>query len=598
MDEERYGLGPPISIEELVIIDCDSRHGRSVAHSASTETGSSDAIDAAGRRYGWPMREHVEPWWKSAVIYQVYPRSFADSDGDGYGDLPGLIGRLDYLAWLGVDGVWLSPFYPSPNVDWGYDVSDHKDVHPDFGSLEDFDRLIAEAHRRGLRVLVDFVMNHTSDQHPWFTESRSSTGNPKRDWYVWHGGDQPPNNWVSVFGGPAWERDDATGEWYYHCFAVEQPDLNWHNSEVREAMWDIMRFWADRGVDGFRLDAIATIFEAAGLPDHDASFRHIDLVNQRFEDGPDRFDWEELLGDQIRQPPIHALMRELRMVVDEYDDLIIVGEDDRLEFHGNGHDELPLVFNFPLMNEPLSPLFVKQNQEERLPLIPDGSWPCNATGSHDAGHAAARFTRRRDEWARIAATLVTLLKGTAVVYQGDEIGMIDSELLEIEAHTDLLGRWYHREAISQLGLEHDIATARAAAFSRDGCRTPMQWDSSNAGGFTTGDPWLPVHPNHKSDVSVAAQIEDPDSLLTWYRSLIALRHARPSIAWGDQAIVRVDRSVLIFERTTPGERTVVAINMAEAHETIDPSGAVLLSTSPDPTGDLAPFEVRVIASGT
>jgi len=544
------------------------------------------------------VSERVEPWWKSAVIYQVYPRSFADSNGNGHGDLPGLIGRLDYLAWLGVDAVWLSPFYPSPNIDWGYDVSNYKDVHPDFGSLEDFDLLVDEAHRRDLRVLIDLVMNHTSDQHPWFVESRSSTDNPKRNWYVWHDGDRPPNNWVSVFGGPAWEQDDATGAWYYHFFAAQQPDLNWHNPDVREAMWDVARFWADRGVDGFRLDAISTIFEDPGLRDHNALYRHIDLVNQRFEDGPDRFDWEELLGNQIRQPPIHDLMRELRMVIDEYDDLVLVGEDDHLEFHGNGHDELPLVFNFPLMNGPLSPSFVKNNQQDRLPLIPDGSWPCNATGNHDAGHVATRFTRHRDEWARVTAALVMLLQGTAVMYQGDEIGMTDSELLEIEIHADLIGRWYYREALDELGLDPEIAAVRAAAFSRDGCRTPMQWDPSNAGGFTAGDPWLPVHPNHATGISVVAQQGNPDSMLSWYRSLIALRRALPSIGHGDQTITRADDAVLIFERATPAERTVIAINMTDGYEAIEPYGAVLLSSDTVPSDDLAPFEIRVIASGT
>ncbi|MEN8233567.1 MAG: alpha-glucosidase [Actinomycetota bacterium] len=541
----------------------------------------------------------MSEWWKSAVVYQIYPRSFADANGDGHGDLPGLIDRLDYLAWLGVDAVWLSPHYPSPNVDWGYDVSDYTGVHPDFGTLDDFDRLVDEAHRRDLHVLADLVLNHTSDQHPWFVESRSSHGNPKRDWYVWRDGDDPPNNWVSAFGGPAWTKDETTGAWYYHFFAPEQPDLNWHNPEVRAAMWDVVRFWADRGVDGFRLDAVATIFEANGLPGHTASYRHVELIDQRFTDDPDRFDWEELLGYQIRQPPLYDLVAEIRGVADDCGDLLLIGEDDRLEYHGDGTNGLHLVFNFPLMEKTLTPRLVRENQETRLPAIPAGSWPCNVTGNHDAGHAASRFESHRDEWSRIVGALTLLLKGTAVIYQGDEIGMTDTAFQETEHHTDMIGRWYEQEAVSVLGLAPAVAAERAAAFSRDRCRTPMQWDASPNAGFTTGGPWLPVHPNHRDRVNVADERDDAGSMLSWYRRLIALRRSRPSIDLGDQQILRADDAVLVFSRTLEDEQTIVAVNMTEAPARCElADGVVLLSTEQSPADQLTPFEIRVIASKT
>ena len=536
-------------------------------------------------------------WWKSAVIYQIYPRSFADANGDGIGDLRGIAGKLDYLSWLGVDAIWLSPHYPSPNVDWGYDVSDYCNVHPDFGTLDDFDLLIDEARRRDIRVIIDLVLNHTSDRHPWFIESRSSPDNPKRDWYVWCDGDEPPNNWVSAFGGPAWTRDPSTGSWYYHFFTPEQPDLNWHNPEVRAAMWDVLDFWSARGVDGFRLDAIATIFEADGLPDHSATYRHVDLIDQRFSDDPLRFDWEELLGHQIRQPPLYDLIAELRGVADDHGDLLLIGEDDRLDYHGDGTNGLHLVFNFPLMEGPLSPAFVRKNQQERLPCIPDGAWPCNVTGNHDAGHAASRFRVARDAWCRIVAALTMLLQGTAVVYQGDEIGMVDTAFADTTAHKDMIGPWYERQAVEVLGLEPAVAAQRAAMFSRDRCRTPMQWDGSRHAGFTTGEPWLPAHPNHRDGIAVAAERDDPASILSWYREVISLRRSRPSLALGDQHVLRADDAVLVFSRTARDEQTIVAINMANSPAACElGDGQVVLSTEAEPGNHLAPFEIRVIAS--
>jgi alpha-glucosidase len=301
-------------------------------------------------------------WWQRAVFYQIYPRSFADGNADGIGDFPGMTARLDYLRDLGIDAIWLSPHYPSPFLDCGYDISDFVDVGPEYGTLEDFTLFLHEAHARGIRVILDLVLNHTSDQHPWFVESRSSCNNPRRDWYIWRDSkdDGPPNNWVSIFGGSAWERDPRTGQYYYHAFLKEQPDLNWRNPEVKRAMWDVVRFWLDLGVDGFRLDAIATIFEHPALPDHSLPLAPDEVVNANMLPME---EYQQLMRFQIQQLGLHELMQELRALVDEYPgDRVLVGEDEDVAFHGTGDDELHLIFNFPLMRvERLSPAHIRAN---------------------------------------------------------------------------------------------------------------------------------------------------------------------------------------------------------------------------------------------
>ena len=353
-----------------------------------------------------------QPWWQSAVFYQIYPRSFADGNGDGIGDLWGALDKLDYLEWLGIDAVWISPHYPSPQADIGYDVSDYVDVNPEYGDLALFDRFLAEAHRRGIRVLVDLVINHSSDQHPWFLESRSSADNPKADWYVWHPGvvaadgtRQPPNNWISPFGGPAWTWDEVRGEYFYHYFLAEQPDLNWHNPDLAAAMWDAVRFWLDRGVDGFRIDALGTIFEDPEMADHTSPYTLADLIDLRFAPGSIAGDpgelWDALAGGQRDLPEVHDVMKGLRLVLEEYDDRVLVGETGELAYHGDGTDELQLVFNFPLADvRELTPEFVRDNQRKRLPAIPDGAWPCNTFNNHDRDRIRSSGIERQDDTVR------------------------------------------------------------------------------------------------------------------------------------------------------------------------------------------------------
>jgi alpha-glucosidase len=312
-------------------------------------------------------------WWQRAVFYQIYPRSFADDNGDGIGDFPGINAKLDYLVELGIDAVWLSPHYPSPFLDCGYDISDYCAVAPEYGSLQDFATFVEEAHARNIRVILDLVLNHTSDQHPWFVESRSGRDNPKRDWYIWRDGRNagPPNNWASIFGGSAWELDAATGQYYYHAFLKEQPDLNWRNPEVKAAMWDVVRFWLDLGVDGFRLDAIATVFEDPDLPDQTLVSSPDEIIDANMLALD---DYRQLLRYQLKQPGLHELLQELRVLIDHYPgERVLIGEDEDVAFHGTANDELHLVFNFPLMQtERLTPAHVIANQKMRLAALPAG----------------------------------------------------------------------------------------------------------------------------------------------------------------------------------------------------------------------------------
>jgi alpha-glucosidase len=325
-------------------------------------------------------------WWQQAVFYQIYPRSFADGNGDGIGDFAGIIAHLDYLRDLGVDALWLAPHYPSPFLDCGYDITDYTGVGPEYGTLEDFVRFLQAAHARRLRVIIDSVLNHTSDQHPWFAASRSRRDHPQRDWYIWRDpapGGGPPNNWASIFGGSAWTYDEPTGQYYYHAFLPAQPDLNWRNPAVKAAIWDALRFWLDLGVDGFRLDAIATIFEHPALPDHTLPIAADEVVDANQLPAE---QYRELLRFQLKQPGLHELMQELRALVDRYPgERVLVGEEDDLAFHGAGDDELHLVFNFPLMQaERLTPAQIRANQALRLAALPPGAWPCNTLGNHDA----------------------------------------------------------------------------------------------------------------------------------------------------------------------------------------------------------------------
>jgi len=558
-------------------------------------------------------------WWQTAVFYQIYPHSFADGDGNGIGDLHGVIDRLDYLQDLGIDALWFSPHYPSPFFDCGYDVADYTDVAPEYGTLDDFKRLLDGAHRRGIRIILDLVLNHTSHQHPWFIESRSSRLNPKRDWYIWRDGvdGTPPNNWHSHFGGPAWEYDPATDQYYYHFFMKEQPDLNWHNPDVKQALWNAVRFWLDMGVDGFRLDAIDTIFEDPALPDHTAPMTQVELYRAAVDASSDkeRRQLDEprqlMKQHQINQPGLHELMQELRSVIDEYPNRMLVGEAAAVAFYGDGTNELHMVFNFPLMKtKRLTPGWVRANQQERLAALPAGAWPCNTLGNHDSARVFSRFGDGKNDatLARISLALMLTLRGTPFLYNGEEIGMTDFVLEDISQARDVpLARWAAVIA-EEMGLPPAEALATINRLSRDKCRTPMQWDKTPNGGFCPAgvQPWLPVNPNYAQGINVADQTADPNSLLAFYRSMLQMRKRTPALIVGDYTPLHEEsEDYLAFLRSGKEQTCLVVLNMSDQAHTpsfdLGAAKARLVFSSHERDGDtddisqltIAPFEIYI-----
>jgi alpha-glucosidase len=586
-------------------------------------------------------------WWQTAVFYQIYPRSFADGNGDGIGDFPGITSKLDHLRDLGVGAVWLSPHFPSPQADCGYDITDYTGVAPEHGTLEDFTTFLREAHARGMRVILDLVLNHTSVEHPWFQESRASRASPKRDWYIWRDGKDggPPNNWVSVFGGSAWELDAVTGQYYYHFHLTEQPDLNWRNPEVKQAIWDAARFWLDLGVDGFRLDAVFTIFEHPDLPNHTATPSLADPLGllmamvgadegvtpsaavdtpptvaldeaaprqPRLDRQRAAVEFQQLLRYQREQPGVHELMQELRALVNEYPgDRVLIGEADDVAYYGAGDDELHLVFNFPLMHtRRLTPAHIRSNQTERLAALPRGAWPCNTLGNHDAPRLWSRYGDGINDaaLARVHAALILTLKGTPFLYYGEEIGMTDLELTDLRQIRDTAGLLQYRRLAEVLGLSPAQAAKRVARMTRDRCRTPLQWADAPNGGFSPEGvtPWLPTNPNYAQGVNVADQEGDPASLLSFYRRLIALRRATPALVVGAYAPVDENaKDYLAFTRSTPDQTVLVALNFSELPQTSalslpHPQARLLFSSTKRPAQtidlaqlELAPFEVSI-----
>src|SRR5262245_36808783 len=503
-------------------------------------------------------------WWQRGVIYQIYPRSFQDSNGDGIGDLDGITARLDHLAGLGVDAIWISPIFLSPMADFGYDVADYRAIDPIFGTLADFDRLVAAAHDRGLRVILDFVPNHTSDQHPWFQESRSSRANGKRDWYIWHspGGDGgPPNNWVSEFGGSAWAFDAASGQYYYHAYLKEQPDLNWRNPAVQAAMLDVLRFWFARGVDGFRVDAIHHLIE-----------------DDQLRDNPPDPKWREGMSPARRlirvhtmdQPEVHEAIAAMRRVADSYGGRVMIGEaylpiDRMMAYYGVDLTGFHLPFNFHLMSTPWNPTAVAALIQAYERALPRGGWPNWVLGNHDRSRVASRLG---PEQARVAAMLLLTLRGTPTIYQGEEIGMRD---VAIPRHR-IADPW--EKNVPGLGL------------GRDPVRTPLPWDAGQHGGFSSGEPWLPLGPDHQS-VNVAAQMQDPHSMLSLYRSLLALRRGEEALVSGAWKPVGARSRVLAYERRSGRRALAIALNLSDTPGTIAIAGRgkVLLSTYLDRAGN-------------
>jgi alpha-glucosidase len=479
-------------------------------------------------------------WWRDGVVYQIYPRSFMDSNGDGVGDLEGVRRRLDHLVWLGVDALWLSPCFPSPMADFGYDVADYCDVDPRFGTLADFDRLLADAHARGLRVLLDLVPNHTSSAHPWFVESRASRAGAKRDWYVWRDpkpDGSPPNNWLANFGGPAWSFDAATEQYYLHSFLPEQPDLNWRNPDVVRAMHDVVRFWFERGVDGFRIDVVHRIAKDPKLRDNPVL------------DPARGYGGQRHLHDE-NHPDVHRLLRGLRRLANRYPERAYVGEvflmnpAEVARYYGK-NDELHLAFNFSFLYAPWSAEAFRRETLRFQRLVGRRGWPDHVLSNHDAPRHASRFDHETlgDARARLAALMLLTLRGTPFLYQGEEIGM-------------------RNVPVPPEKLQDPLAFRLHPKLSRDPSRTPLPWEPGPGAGFTTGEPWLPVGPD-AAFRNVAAQRGDPASLLQLYRALLDLRRRTPALARGAFRVRRAPKGVFAYERSEGGRRAVVALNFGD-----------------------------------
>lgn len=505
-------------------------------------------------------------WWKRGTVYQVYPRSFQDTNGDGVGDLPGITARLDYLAWLGVDAVWISPVYPSPMADFGYDVADYCGIDPLFGTLADFDALVAEAHRRRLKVILDFVPNHSSIAHPWFSESRSSRASPKRDWYIWRdpapdGG--PPNNWLSNFGGPAWTLDAATGQYYYHAFLAEQPDLNWRNPAVRAAMHDVLRFWLERGVDGFRVDVIWHLMKDAGFRDNPA--------NPDYAPGAPEINRFTQVYSADR-PEIFDVIAGMRAVLRDYGERVLIGEiylpvERLVAYYGPDLTGADLPFNFQLIQTPWRADAVADLVAQYEAALPEGGWPNWVLGNHDQPRIAARVGEAQ---ARIAAMLLLTLRGTPTLYYADEIGLGHVPIPPERARDP----WEHNEP----------------GHGRDPERTPMQWDDSPQAGFSTAEPWLPLAEDWATR-NVESQRADPASMLTLYRRLLALRRDHAALAVGGyRAVPLGGGEVFAYERFADEAVLRVFLNFGAAPQDLPlPEGGwtVLLSTRAGRTGEAA-----------
>ncbi|MDQ0636210.1 oligo-1,6-glucosidase [Arthrobacter pascens] len=556
-------------------------------------------------------------WFKSAVVYQIYPRSFADSDGDGVGDLRGIISRLDYLHNLGVDVVWLSPVYRSPQDDNGYDISDYQDIDPVFGDLAALDELLNGLHARGMKLVMDLVVNHTSDEHPWFVESASSRDNPKRDWYWWQPprpGSEPgtpgaePNNWGSAFSGPAWEYDPSSGEYYLHLFSKKQPDLNWENPEVRAAVYDMMNWWLDRGVDGFRMDVINFISKDPRLPEGPRA------EGMLYGDGGPHY---------ISGPRIHEFLQEMHQEVfaGRDKDLLTVGEmpgvtvEDALLFTDPSREEVDMVFQFEHVAldqeggnkwrpKKLVLTDLKKSLGRWQDALGERGWNSLYWGNHDQARAVSRFGddgRYRELSAKMLAAVLHLHRGTPYVYQGEELGMTNMAFGAISDYRDIEVLNHHREATTHLGHTDAEVLAALAPLNRDNARTPVQWDASRHGGFTTGAPWIAVNPNANT-INAAAQIDDPESVYNFYRQVIALRHTDPVVAYGDfTMLLPEDEHVYAFRRSLPGAELLVLGNFSATVQPVDVgdaawSGAAsVLGNYPPGTGlTLRPWEVKVL----
>ncbi len=572
-----------------------------------------------------PSSTLAEPdWWKAAVVYQIYPRSFADSDGDGVGDLRGIIEHLDHVAGLGVDVIWLSPVYRSPQDDNGYDISDYQDVDPVFGSLADLDELIEACHARGLRLVMDLVVNHTSDEHAWFAESRrspgSDPGSTKADWYVWrdprpgHLGGTPgaePTNWGSFFSGSAWEWEPERGQYYLHLFSRKQPDLNWENPEVRAAVHDMMRWWLDRGVDGFRMDVINFISKDPALPDGP-------LLPTGWGDGTPHFSYG---------PRVHEFLAEMKHEVFDGRDgaFLTVGEmpmvttEQALAFTDIDHGQLDMVFQFEHVDldggddkwdvRPVGVAQLRASLAHWQDALGERGWNSLYWNNHDQPRVVSRFGDDGEHWRASATALAAVLhlhRGTPYIYQGEELGMTNVPFADIADFRDIESLNHYATAVDTQGQDPAVVLQGLRHKSRDNARTPMQWTSGRHAGFTTGDPWIAVNPN-ADRINAAAQRDDPDSVYAWYRALIRLRHEEPTVAHGDFRLLHPDHPALwAFARTLRDRRVAVYANLSAhpievEHDLLDDPDRteveVVLANLGAGTGPTyAPWEVRVMRS--
>lgn len=513
------------------------------------------------------MLEQERKWWKEAVVYQIYPRSFMDSNGDGIGDLPGIVSKLDYLKWLGVDVIWLSPIYRSPNDDMGYDISDYQAIMNEFGSMHDFENLLKEAHQRKIRILMDLVVNHTSDEHRWFQESKKSKHNPYRDYYIWKPSSKTgkPNNWASFFGGSVWEWDTTTEEYYLHLFSKKQPDLNWENPHLRQEIYKMMRWWLDKGVDGFRMDVINAISKVPNLPNA-PGLKELEWAGQLFLNGP----------------RVHEFISEMYHEVLSKYDVMTVGEtlsvttEQAAKYVGEDRQELNMVFQFELMDVDSGPHGKWDIQEWNVNEFKEilSRWQSDLAGigwnaiylnNHDQPRQVSRFgndDRYCETSAKMLATLIHTLQGTPFIFQGEELGMTNVPFNTIEEYRDIETLHWYKEQASSGELNSQDLMDRIRRKSRDNARTPMQWDSSRNAGFSTGRPWIAVNPNYP-EINAEQQMHDPSSVVSYYRELIALRRKYPVIVYGSYHLLSSDSRVFAYIRKLREMQLCIILNFSE-----------------------------------
>jgi alpha-glucosidase len=510
-------------------------------------------------------------WWKEAVCYQIYPRSFKDSNGDGIGDLQGIVSKLDYLKEFGVDVLWICPFFKSPNADNGYDISDYQDIMDEFGTMEDFELLLEESHKRGLKVILDLVINHTSDEHPWFVESRSSKNNTKRDWYIWSDGKngQEPNNWESIFSGSAWALDSQTNQYYMHLFHEKQPDLNWENKDVRHALYDMVNWWLDKGIDGFRVDAISHIKKRPGMPD---------LPN------PEKLDYVSSFDMHMNQEGIHEFLKELKEETFDKYDIMTVGEANGVKIHqaddwvGEENGKFNMVFQFEHLglwekgtNNSVDVIGLKNTLSKWQTELHEKGWNALFFENHDQPRSVSTWGNDNEYWlesAKMLGACYFFMQGTPFIYQGQEIGMTNVQYDSIDDYDDQGMKNFYRIETTK-GRSHEEIMEIIWRTGRDNSRTPMQWDSTSEAGFTTGKPWIMTNENHKT-INVASQISDANSIYSFYKKMIELRKANSVLIYGKyELLLEVHPTVYAYKRIEGESEAIIICNFSDQDETIN-----------------------------